>query len=77
MTSKSFPTILANVVVVFLGISAIYLLREYQPEVRPVKRATVDLSDNKDISVELNNIVFAILSFAILSVGAYLIINTM
>ena len=52
MTSKSFPTILANVVVVFLGISAIYLLREYQPEVRPVKRATVDLSDNKDISVE-------------------------
>jgi hypothetical protein len=33
--------------------------------------------NNKDIGRELNNILFAIVSFAILSVGAYLIINTM
>ena len=33
--------------------------------------------NNKDIGIQLNNILFAIFSFAILSVGAYLIINTM
>ena len=33
--------------------------------------------NNKDIGMQLNNILFAIFSFAILSVGAYLIINTM